>query len=104
MCNKTSAQALSKGTIGNRKRQQGTLERFGVEVPEVWEYHQPAGTPPPPPTASAHTSAPGYVKQPGNMTGRGPDLFQCVVLKFRQLIVFYSILFHLSLVLPSPCT
>ena len=35
------------------------------------------------------------------MTGRGPDLFLCLVLNFRQFIVFYSVLSHLSLVLPA---
>ena len=35
------------------------------------------------------------------MTGRGPDLFLCVVLKFRQFIVFYCVLSHFSLVLPA---
>ena len=32
------------------------------------------------------------------MTRSGPDLVLCVVLKFRQLIIFYFILFHLSFV------
>ena len=35
------------------------------------------------------------------MTGRGPDLFLCLVLNFRQFIVFYCVLSHLSLVLPA---
>ena len=35
------------------------------------------------------------------MTGRSPDLFLCLVLNFRQFIVFYCILSHLSLVLPA---
>ena len=42
-----------------------------------------------------------YVKHLRNMTGRGPDLLLCLVLKFRQLIVFYCVIFHLSLVLPA---
>ena len=60
MCKKTGAQALSKGKwpMGNGKRQQGTLECFGIEVRGVREYYIPAGSPP---TASAHTSATGYV-------------------------------------------
>ena len=35
------------------------------------------------------------------MTGRGPDLFLCLVLKFRQFIVFYCVLSHFSLVVPA---
>ena len=35
------------------------------------------------------------------MTGRGPDLCLCLVLNFRQFIVFYCVLSHLSLVLPA---
>ena len=84
--------------MANRKSQQGTLECFGVEVPGVWQYHFPAGTPP---TASAHMSAPRNVKQLRTMTHLGRDLFLCVVLKFRQFIVFYCILSLLSLVLPA---
>ena len=97
MCNRTGAQALSKGT-GLCKRKQGTLGWFGVLVPRVSEYHLSAVTPP---TASAHRSAAGYFKQLRTMTGGGPNLFLCVVLKFRQFIAFYCMLSHLSLVLPA---
>ena len=35
------------------------------------------------------------------MTGQGCDLFLCVVLNFRQFIVFNCVLSHPSLVLPA---
>ena len=35
------------------------------------------------------------------MTGRAPDLYLCLVLNFRQFIVFCCVLSHLSLVLPA---
>ena len=35
------------------------------------------------------------------MTGRGPHLCLCLVLNLRQVIVFYCVLSHPSLVLPA---
>ena len=40
-------------------------------------------------------TAPVYIKQVRTMTAQGPDLFLCVLLRFRQFIVLYSLSFHL---------
>ena len=76
----------------NRQRQQGKLEHFCAEVSGVWEYTLPAGTPP---TASAHTSAAGYVKQSRPMTGRGPCFFWSdakVQVILPHFILYYTLL------------